>query len=1108
MYDDAGGDPIFYFKQVTQFVEAAKTHALRMNKKEIWCPCKRCKNNVLWDRPETIREHLLEKGFIDNYSIWTKHGETGANAQGNDDTDVVHESHGGEGLDVEELLRNVAREELLENRKRGLDNIETMEKASNELLYDESKGCDKECTVLQTVLDLLTLKARNGWSDTSFNQLLQLLANLFPKPNRLPTSTYLAKKLLSPLTLGIQKIHACPNHCILYRKEHTNKVRCPTCNASRYKTNDDNADDGSMDNKNRKKRGRKKKKNTGSDHQHEGEEEVNERKIPALVMWYLPVIDRLKRLFSNSRDAKFMIWHAAPDGRKKDGKLRHPADARQWKTFDVNHPEFANDPRNVRLALSTDGMNPFGEMTNPHSTWPVILSLYNIPSWLCHKRKYLMLTTLISGPKQAGIDIDVFLEPLMEDMQKLWEDGVRVWDAYRQESFTLKAMIFVTINDNPARLTLTGQVKGKTGCVVCLDQTSSVYLPFSCKLVYMRHRRFLPKNHKYRGMTQQFDGKEEKELPPKHRDGRFVFEMVRNIHVVFGKAMKGKKRKKTEKASKDVPFKKQSIFYRYLPYWKELEIGHAIDTMHVAKGVFESTIGTLLDIPGKTKDGLSARRDLQKLGIRPQLHPQERPNGKYYLPPASFTLTLEEKKAFCRCLRGVRVPSGFSSNIKNLVSMSDLKMTGYNTHDCHTMLSLFLAIAIRVVNQPYVKMVVTRMCHFFNGISKKVIDTDDLEMLRKQMRETMCQLEMCFPLSFFDTMEHYMIHIADQIFVLGPVYLHHMYPYERYMSIMKGYVRNRAHPEGSMIEGYTTEEVLECYNDYMKDGKPIGVPVSRHEGRISGKGTKGRKTFNDESYERVREAHFSILHQLQIAAPYIQQHLQLLREENKDRPDNWIMKEHKRCFTTWLKDQNLPLCGGTQEKMMRVLAEGPSWFVTSWQAYDINGFTFYTKAKDMKSQHQNSGVRVDAEDSEGNMNQYYGYIDEIWELKYGLSLHIPIFKCQWVKHPQGVELDEYGFTLVDLDNVGHKDDPWILPQRVAQVFYVLEPEHEKKHVVIPGKQRIVGVENVTDEEEYNQFDEMPFFVDTKRMSIVETRISYSSMLPYIRTDGNGKLVQG
>jgi hypothetical protein len=175
-------------------------------------------------------------------------------------------------------------------------------------------------------------------------------------------------------------------------------------------------------------------------------------------------------------------------------------------------------------------------------------------------------------------------------------------------------------------------------------------------------------------------------------------------------------------------------------------------------------------------------------------------------------------------------------------------VNGYNTHDCHSMLSLFLAIAIRAVNHPYLKMVITLMCHFFNAISKKVIDVVELDEIRKKMRVTMCQLEMCFPPSFFDMMEHYMIHLADQIFVLGPTCMHHMYLYEHHMVVMKGYVRNHAHPEGSMIEGYTTEEVIECCIDYMKDGNPIGVPVSRHHDRLSGKGTKGYKSFINVTY--------------------------------------------------------------------------------------------------------------------------------------------------------------------------------------------------------------------------------------------------------------------
>jgi hypothetical protein len=160
----------------------------------------------------------------------------------------------------------------------------------------------------------------------------------------------------------------------------------------------------------------------------------------------------------------------------------------------------------------------------------------------------------------------------------------------------------------------------------------------------------------------------------KHRHEKFVFAMIKNINVIFRKPVKGKKRKKTEKAPTDSLFKKQSIFFRYLPYWKEFEIGHAIDTMHVEKGVFESTISLLLGIPGKTKDGLSARKDLQTLGIREEIHPQVRPNIKVYLPTASYTLITEEKRAICKCLHGIRVLIGFSTNIKNLVSMLELRI--------------------------------------------------------------------------------------------------------------------------------------------------------------------------------------------------------------------------------------------------------------------------------------------------------------------------------------------------------------------------------------------------------------------------------------------------
>ena len=134
--------------------------------------------------------------------------------------------------------------------------MEMVQKAMKERLYPEEKGCEKMWSLLQFVLDILILKAKYGWSDRSFNDLLTLLAVVLPKPNFVPTNTYQAKKLISPLTMGVERIHACPNHCILYHGVFKDLTNCPNYGASRYKTNED-CNEGTNTRKKRKK-GRKK----------------------------------------------------------------------------------------------------------------------------------------------------------------------------------------------------------------------------------------------------------------------------------------------------------------------------------------------------------------------------------------------------------------------------------------------------------------------------------------------------------------------------------------------------------------------------------------------------------------------------------------------------------------------------------------------------------------------------------------------------------------------------------------------------------------------------------------------------------------------------------
>jgi hypothetical protein len=152
--------------------------------------------------------------------------------------------------------------------------------------------------------------------------MLKIVKDKLPESNELTSTTYEAKHTVCPLGLEVQKIHACPNDCILYRgMEHENLEACPVCKALRYKIRKD--DDPSA--------------LVGTP--------PKTTKFPAKVMWYFPIIPHLKRLFRNKQHAKLMTWH------KKDRKqmLRHPADGTQWRKIDRKYKDFAGEARNIDL---------------------------------------------------------------------------------------------------------------------------------------------------------------------------------------------------------------------------------------------------------------------------------------------------------------------------------------------------------------------------------------------------------------------------------------------------------------------------------------------------------------------------------------------------------------------------------------------------------------------------------------------------------------------------------------------------------------------------------------------------------------------------------------
>jgi hypothetical protein len=131
------------------------------------------------------------------------------------------------------------------------------------------------------------------------------------------------------------------------------------------------------------------------------------------------------------------------DKHKQNARIiRHATDATELRNIDSRNPKFAFDPRNIRIPMSTFGINPF--MNNStYSIYSIVLMILNLSRWLCNKQKYIMLTGLIPGSQQPGNDIDTYFRPLVEDLKVLWyNNGVEVWDEHKREYFQLKA-IFV-----------------------------------------------------------------------------------------------------------------------------------------------------------------------------------------------------------------------------------------------------------------------------------------------------------------------------------------------------------------------------------------------------------------------------------------------------------------------------------------------------------------------------------------------------------------------------------------------------------------------------------------------------------------------------------------
>jgi len=181
--------------------------------------------------------------------------------------------------------------------------------------------------------------------------------------------------------------------------------------------------------------------------------------------------------------------------------------------------------------------------------------------------------------------------------------------------------------------TLGYNVKGLKACLICEENIASHQFKNGRKTVYLRHQRFLQATHPYRRLKKAFNGHQENDEAPIPLINLQIHEKVNKVHHVFAKT--------SMKSSTSSPWKKKSIFF-YLPYWSTLQVKRCIDVIHVEKNVCDSLIDTLLNIQGKTKDGVNAHLHLVEMKIREDLGPGE--VGKHTYLPLHVTLCPYKKR--------------------------------------------------------------------------------------------------------------------------------------------------------------------------------------------------------------------------------------------------------------------------------------------------------------------------------------------------------------------------------------------------------------------------------------------------------------------------------
>ncbi|BBN69224.1 hypothetical protein Prudu_830S000300 [Prunus dulcis] len=318
------------------------------------------------------------------------------------------------------------------------------------------------------------------------------------------------------------------------------------------------------------------------------------------------------------------------------------------------------------------------------------------------------------------------------------------------------------------------------------------------------------------------------------------------------------------------------------------------------------------------------------------------------------------------------------------------------SHDCHVFMQRLLPVGIRHLLPEDVVKPIMLLSRFFSQLTAKTLRRTDMFQLRHDIVQVLCKFEMIFPPAFFTSMIHVMVHLPEEALLAGPVNYRWMYPIERLLGELKKSVRNRAKPEGSIIEAWVQYESL----TFCGIARPFGDP---------GRG---------ESFSRndMEVAHWFVLNNCDEIMAYLDEHEQMMKREH---PSHLVARKH--LITTW--------------RSAPIRAE-------LFSGCNVNGVKFLGAARDDKLCTQNSGVHVPG-GGESTDIDFYGKLTTVVQLLYKDRYQVIMFKCRWFdtnpNRAGSVKID-HGVLSVNINRTWYDDDPYILANMASQIVYLDDPK--------------------------------------------------------------------